>query len=337
MIKITSQPQIYNTIRQNRQIDTVGFCGGDIQTLINQGDKALNENKNEEALNYYNQASALDSGNTEIYRKKGKAFYNQKNYVKAYENFKLYLEKNPDDTDCLIEMGESLRSSGKYQQALEIFQQAKSKDENNDLANRSILETKNNILYLNSPLRAKYEKEDYASNNLKTAIDMTINYMTPEFMQKISNVQIKFGETAKMGGTSNIAQYENSTNTITVSSAYKYAAPEVIAAYLVHESVHAYDQDPYTSIREEQDAYEKATKFWIKNSNGINDPEMDYAAKLYKKSPQSLKSRVAEIYQLRDPSIAKTSPNHPPSGKFSFNLKKSKAASQSLKAYNAIA
>ena len=42
---------------------------------------------------------------------------------------------------------------------------------------------------------------------------------------------------------------ENAKKAITVSNAYIYAAPEVIAAYLSHESVHAHDHDPYTSVR----------------------------------------------------------------------------------------
>jgi hypothetical protein len=140
-----------------------------------------------------------------------------------------------------------------------------------------------------------------------------------------------------MGGTSNIAQYENYKQTITVSNSYVYASPQVIAAYLAHESVHAKDNDPYTSIREEQDAYEIAAKFWMENSNGVSDPEMDYATALYKKSPSTLSSRVEEIYTLRDPSIAKTSPNHPPTKKYHIKTARTQAASQSLMKYNVIA
>ena len=65
---------------------------------------------------------------------------------------------------------------------------------------------------------------------------------------------------------------------MTVSEKYKYAPAQLIAAYIIHESVHAHDKDSYTSIREEQDAYKIATEFWIANSKGVEDPEMDYAA-----------------------------------------------------------
>ena len=141
-----------------------------------------------------------------------------------------------------------------------------------------------------------------------------------------------------MGGTGNIAQYENHKNTITVSDSYIYASSQVIAAYLVHEALNAHDNDAYTSVREEQDAYELAAKFWIKHANGIKDPEMDYAAGLYLQSPKTLKDRVGEIYKLRDPSIPMTSPNHPPK-LLSIGLlnKTTEHASQSLKKYDVIA
>ena len=90
-------------------------------------------------------------------------------------------------------------------------------------------------------------------------------------------------------------------------------------------------------MREEQDAYEIATKFWIKHSKGVQDPEMDYAAELYKQSPTALASRVKEIYELRDPSIAQTSPNHPSEKKIHFNFFNKKVAQQPLQSYDVIA
>ena len=188
-----------------------------------------------------------------------------------------------------------------------------------------------------APDKAFKEKQTQATTNLREALNLTVNYLGANFMKDLADVQVLFGETASMGGTPNIAQYENYKKAITVSNTYAYASPQVIAAYLVHESIHAKDKDAYTSIREEQDAYEIATKFWIENSKGIEDPEMDYAAGLYKQSPDSLKSRVAEIYQMRDPDIAKTSPNHPPIKKFHWGKPEKQAASQNLKTYEIIA
>lgn len=49
---------------------------------------------------------------------------------------------------------------------------------------------------------------------------------------------------------------------------------------IIHEFVHGKDNDPYTSIREEQDAYRVQAKYWVDNVKNIYDPEMDYVADL---------------------------------------------------------
>lgn len=340
MISISPFPPInkyHSYAYKSRNIKPVSFSANDVSSLIEQGDKALNENRFQEALRFYQQANQSNPEENTIYRKMAKAYHHLKDYTSAEKNFKIYLEKAPGDTDCWIELGEAQRQNGYYQNALKSFEKAYSLDSSNDLARRSIMETKNNILSIHYPQQAAAEKQQYAAQNLKTALDMTVQYMTPEYMKDLSDVTIGFGETADMGGTSNIAQYENYKKSITVSDSYIYAAPQVIAAYLAHESVHAKDKDAYTSIKEEQDAYQVAAKFWIQNSNGVKDPEMDYAAGLYQQSPSALDNRVEEIYTLRDPSIAQTSPNHPPEKLFHFNPLKKKAASQSLKQYDVIA
>lgn len=313
------------------------FCAVDVSGIIANGDKALNENRINDALNFYNQALQKNPDETVLYRKLGKTYFKMKDYVSAENSFKTYLTSNSEDTDGWIELGEVQRQRGYYSSAIESFKKALTIEPENDLAKRSIKQTENNMLAVYSPVRAQREKNEYAMKNLNTALQMAVNYLTPQYFQDLSDVVICFGETASMSGTSNIAQYEDYKRTITVSNDYIYAAPQVIAAYLTHESVHAKDNDAYTSIREEQDAYEAAAKFWIKHSGGVQDPEMDYASQLYSKSPQALKDRVGEIYALRDPSIAQTSPNHPPEKKIHFNFLKKKAAGQPIKPYNVIA
>ena len=334
MISIT--PYSYSPILRTRKQTPLKFTGGNIRSLIESGDRALNENRDKDALSFYLQAQKQEPENAIINKKIAKAYHKLKDYKSAETNFQIYLKDNSGDAETWIDLGESQRQQGKYKNAIRSFETAQRLDPNNDLARRSILEAKNNELSIISTQKAYEEKQKYANKNLQEAMQMTISYMTPEFMSDISDVEIKFGQTASMGGTANIAQYENSKKTITVSEKYKYASPVVIAAYLVHESVHAKDKDAYTSVREEQDAYAKATEFWIKNSNGIKDPEMDYAAQLYNQSPEKLSKRVEEIYIMRDPSIAKTSPNHPPTKRKFFNSE-TDAASQPIKTYNVIA
>lgn len=340
MISISSNLAIspYSVQGTPRVLPSKNFKGKDNSDMLSKGNKALNENMFKEALRCYKEANSQNSDDLKVYKQMAKAQFGLKDYAAAEENFKIWLEKNPEDIDVIIELGETQRQMGHYKDSLNSFEKAYELDDSNDLARRSILTTQNNLLSVFAPERARREKAEYAQQNLMDALDLTVDYLTPEYMEKLKDVTFQFGQTASMGGTGNIAQYENAKNSITVSNSYIYASPQVIAAYLSHESVHAHDNDPYTSVKEEQDAYEIATKFWIKNSNGIKDPEMDYAADLYRKSPVSLRNRVEEIYTLRDPSIAKTSPNHPPlrflnSGKSELGH----AASQSIKTYDVIA
>ncbi len=337
LISISSYPTYKANAYSLQNPSKSAFKGSDISDLLSNGDKALNENRFNDALKSYKQANQLEPANNSLYRKLGKTYFHLKDYKNSEMSYRTYLENEPEDTEAWIELGEVHRLSGYYQKAVECFEQASKLDSSNDLAKRSLLETKNNMLSIYFPQQAEAEKRKYAEKNLKTALDMTVGYMTPEYMKDLENVVVKFGETASMGGTPNIAQYENYKKTITVSDSYIYASPQVIAAYLTHESVHAKDGDPYTSVCEEQDAYEIATRFWINYSKGIKDPEMDYAAGLYKQSPETLRSRVAEIYTLRDPSISKTSPNHPPDKFFHFSKSKNHQASQAIKTYDVIA
>lgn len=329
MIKIS--PMMTNNIHFKRQLLNTNFVSiAAASSFVEKGNRALNENRFSDALNDYKQALANNPDDINIYKKLGKAYQNLKDYQSAEEHYKTYLAQKPEDDEIWIDLGEVQRQSGRYNNALKSFERAKEINPKNDLANRSLLETKNNILSIYSPQRALEEKQQKANENLRAALSMTVNYLSPEFMKDLADVQVLFGETASMGGTANIAQYENSKKTITVSDSYIYAAPQVIAAYITHESIHAKDKDGYTSVYEEQDAYEVATDFWIKHSDGVEDPEMDYAASLYKRSPEILRNRVEEIYMLRDPEIAATSPNHPPDKKVSSKNKK-KVASQPIK------
>ena len=338
MISISS-PSVskYSYVNMAQKKFAPNFCAVDVSELILKGDNALNNNKPEEAVLAYNEAIQKNPNEIETYRKLGKAFIHSKDYNGAINAYSEYLAKNDKSDEAWIELGEAQRLKGQYKQAISSFEKALTISPNNDLAKRSLQEANNNLLSVYSPAQAQKQRDELAAKNLGIALQMAVAYLSPEYMKEFSDVKIIFGKTASMGGTENIAQYEDYIKTMTVSEKYKYAPPQLIAAYLVHESVHAHDRDSYTSIREEQDAYRIATEFWIHNSNGVEDPEMDYAASLYKQSPLVLSDRVAEIYKMRDPDIAMTSPNHPPQKKSFFKMSKTKAASQPLKQYQVIA
>ncbi len=287
----------------------------DAKALAEQGSGYLKTNDFDKAVECFKKSIELRPEFKETYLPLGKSYKGKEDYPNAINSFKTYLEEKPSDVDALILLGESYNASGRYSEAAIQYTKALTLDPSNDLAKRNLAESKNNSLACYDPITAINQKREQSINNLNTALTMAKNYLTSGYLKDMGDLSIAFDKTAKLGGTSNIAQYEHSKKRITVSDTYTYAAPQIITSYLVHEFVHAKDKDSYTSVREEQDAYKVATEFWIKNSNGVADPELDYAADLYNKSPETLAARVEEIYKLRDSKIASVSPNHPPSNK----------------------
>jgi len=270
------------------------------------------ENKNEEAVIYYN--GAIDAkpdfiqsyyGLSRVYKKTG----HTKNAIETYDKL---LQIKPDEIEAQTLLGHCYKKLEDYGKAKEAFQKAYEQDPKYDFATRSLKEIENIILAQTNPELAEKQKEEQIQHNLRASLNLVTQFTSPEIIKKLSDVNYSFDNTDSLSGHQNIAQYEHNRTRIVITDDYIWAAPEVIAAYLAHEDIHAGDKDGITSVYEEQDAYEESIKFWLKHSNGIKDPELDYAAELYKKSPQSLRERVAVIYRSRDKNIPEYSPNHVP-------------------------
>lgn len=309
------------------------------QSLVEEGKNYAKHQKYDEAVNCFKKSIEMRPEAKETYLELGKVYLRQEKYPDAASSFEEYLKSYESDIDAVLYLGDAYRGSGRYGDAISQYQKASVLEPENDLAKRSLKTAENYRLACIDRQRAQKEKYDTAVANLKQAVAMTKGHLPAGYCKDLSNLTICFDKTAKLSGTSNIAQYEHAKKKITVTSDYIYAAPNIVACYLVHEFVHAKDKDAFTSVREEQDAYRQAALYWKDNSNGVKDPEMDYVVGLYKQSPESLDSRVEEIYKLRDPDIAMTSPNHPPTSSrvaASQGLELS-AAGQPIKNYDVIA
>lgn len=261
-------------------------------------------------------------------------FNNQ--HKEAIPYLQKYLDKAPKDIENITLLGECYKNAKEYSNAVDTFNRALSIEPEYDYAKRNLLDTKNLILAHTNPNQAKKERYETAVNNLTEAVKIAKNNLPKGYLDNMKDVNVSFDKTSKMGGRSNIAQYEHSKRKISVTDEYTYANPKLSAAYLIHEFTHGHDNDPYTSVYEEQDAYRVQAQYWVNKVKDIYDPEMDYISGLYKKSSESLDSRVAEIYKQRDPSIQATSPNHPPSTNSTAACSLSTEGGQPLKAYDVI-
>ena len=301
-----------------------------------EGDRLMDKNKYDYAIYNYKKSLELFPERREVLLNLSNAYRKQNDYKDSINSLNKYISAASSTCEAETMLGETYFSEGDYNSALKSFEKAMQDDPKDDNARRGYLETQNKILEQTNPEQAKKERYEHGIKTLNEALSITSHYLSPQYMKELNSLNVMFDKTASMSGTANIAQYEHAKKRIVVTDKYTYAAPELVSAYLVHEFVHAKDNDAYTSVAEEQDAYRAAAKFWILNANGIKDSEMDYAADLYKKSPSALDERVAEIYKLRDPGIAMTSPNHG-SGVAASSSLHSVTANTSLKQYDYIA
>lgn len=302
-----------------------------------EGDEYMKNGLFDKAIEAYQKSLEVNPANIDTHLSLAKTYNFNNQYKEAIPHLEMYIKANPDDVENITLLGECCKKSGMFSKSIEYFNKALSIEPKYDYAKRNLLDAQNLYLQCIDPHRARKERYDTAVNNLTEAVRIAKNFFPKGYMDDMKDVTVTFDTTAKMGGRSNIAQYEHSKRKVSVTSDYTYANPKLTGAYLIHElGVHAKDNDPYTSICEEQDAYRAQAKYWTQNVQDVYDPEMDYVADLYKQSTKALDDRVAEIYKLRDPGIPETSYNHPPSGRTAAAHSLSADGGQPLKAYDII-
>ena len=276
-------------------------------------DECLSNGDFEKAVQYYKQALNNNPENADIHLNIAKTYNYSARYKDAIPHLEKYLLQNPDDIENITLLGECYKKSGMLSKSMEYFNKALEIEPHYDYARRNLLDAQNLLLSCIDPSRARQERYNDAIKNLTEAVKIAKNFFPKGYTDDMKDITVSFNKTSKMGGRSNIAQYEHNKRKISVTDEYTYADPKLTGAYLIHEFVHGKDNDPYTSVREEQDAYRVQAQYWVNNVKDVYDPEMDYVSDLYKQSAKALDDRVAEIYRLRDPGIAETSYNHPPS------------------------
>lgn len=334
-VPFRQQPNLVNTQKTNEPLASASVAECEKYRL--KADEAQKQGYFDKAINLYKQALMYNPDDYDTNLNLAKTYKLNGDDKNAIPYFEKVEKANPADLENITILGECYKNIGQYKNAERHFLKVLKQDPNYDYANRNLLDTQNLMLACYNPSLAYKERQAAATQNLNTAISMATSFLPKNVVKNIQDVTITFAKTAKMGGRSNIAQYEHNSpdgRKISVMDDYTYANPVIVATYLTHEGIHAADKDPYTSIREEQDAYRVQAEFWVKNAKNIEDPEMNYVADLYKQSVKSLDNRVAEIYKLRDPNIAEVSPNHPPGTKMAAAAAMN--SNQPLKAYDII-
>ena len=328
---------IYNQSIQKFNLNGTAFAGSlSANTAKMRADEFLKDGLFQDAIKWYQKSLQIDYSDIDAHLSIGKTYSYNGQYKEAIPHIKEYLKAKPKDIEIITFLGECYKKNGMFSKSIEHFKQALEIEPRYDYARRNLLDAQNLYLQCIDPVRGRQERYDVAMSNLTQAVKIAKGFLPKGYTDSMKDILVTFDRTAKMGGRSNIAQYEHSKRKISVTDEYTYADPRLTGAYLVHEFVHGKDNDAYTSICEEQDAYRMQAQYWTKNVKDVYDPEMDYVAELYKESSKALDERVAEIYKLRDPMIPETSYNHPPQkGKKSMH-KMVQSGVQPLKEYDVI-
>lgn len=301
-----------------------------------QADECMKNGLFDKAIELYEKAIKSNPADIDARLSLAKTYNFNNRYKEAIPHLEAYIKAKPDDIENITLLGECCKKSGMFSKSMEYFKKALSIEPHYDYAKRNLLDAQNLYLQCINPEKARKDRYDTAVNNLTHAVKIAKSFLPEGYLNDMKDLSVSFDKTSKMGGRSNIAQYEHNKRKISVTDEYTFADPKLTGAYIIHEFVHGKDNDPYTSVREEQDAYRMQAQYWTQKVNDIYDPEMDYVADLYSQSAKALDDRVAEIYRLRDPGIPDTSYNHPPSGKKAAAYALNADAGQPLKAYDII-
>ena len=280
------------------------------EILKNAANVFAGNNQNERAINFYKAAIEIKPDYVDAYHNLAKTYKSIGQDNNATATYEQVLQVSPNDIEALAKIGECYKDTGEYDKATNYLQRAVGIDSKYDPAWRFLKETTNLKLAGTNPALAQREKDQQVQENLAKSIGLIKVFLSKEAHDDLRDVQFVFNDTNALSGHKNIAQYENDKRRIVITDKYTWAAPQIISAYIAHEAVHARDHDAYTSIKEEQDAYREAAKFWVAHNNGVKDPEMDFVSQLYLGSPENLDKKVEEIYSSRDSSIQKFSPKH---------------------------
>lgn len=332
MISLISNSNIYNQPSFGAKLSVVLSSN----PLKMKADEFLKNGNFDKAIEYYKAVLAQSPDDSEVNLSLAKTYTYNNQYKQAIPHLENYLKARPDDIENITLLGECCKKSGMFSKSIEHFNKALAIEPSYDYARRNLLDAQNLQLACYDPQKAKQERYNTAIKNLTEAVKIAKQNLPKGYTDNMKDIVVSFDKTSKMGGRANIAQYEHSKRKVSVTDEYTYADPQLTGAYVIHEFVHGKDNDPYTSIREEQDAYRVQAKYWVDNVKNIYDPEMDYVADLYKQSAKALDDRVAEIYRLRDPGIPETSYNHSPTKGKAAAFSLSSSAGKPLKAYEII-
>lgn len=288
------------------------------EALKEQGNAWRRQGQPLRAIQAYAHAIDSDPSYTDPYFNMGQAYLSLGDRAQAIASFQRLLSVDPGDHDARVVMANQMMLSGRVAEAQAQYRLTLTQAPTFDPAARQ-------WAYLQLLTFARTQSDPLAtiaaglqqagSNGLAQARRLLGEYLVSHgraaLMPVLDRARIEFASTQQVNNVANMAEYDHfAGRVIRFAPEMAFARPNVLAAYLAHELVHAADDDAVTSVSEEQDGYRALADVWGALKGDTLDPNLDLALKYLRENPPRLNQKVRELYRLREPGLGDTSPGH---------------------------
>jgi tetratricopeptide (TPR) repeat protein len=280
----------------------------------------------DQAIAEYLQALYASPNYTDAYYNLGRVYQRIGDAPRAAEAFERLLTLEPTDTEVGVMLAQQYLQQGLLPAAMLRLMAVLRVEPTNDPASRLLQLTQNQVLATQQPALATQLFTAKATQQWQAAKQLTMAFLSQQppptreaatMLRKLSGLHYQFTPpTNHSNGGDTMAEYDHEAKPtpttqglLRLQPALAYGAPQVLAAYLVHELVHAADGDAISSIREEQDAYRLQVCFWLANKGPVIDTNLDLSANLYADSVDKLDQEVRRSYSANR-LLPEKSPGH---------------------------
>lgn len=269
----------------------------------------------DQSLQAYEAAIRTNPGYADAYFNLAQLLTSLGNLPRAIQTLTQLLTVAPGDHDARVTLGEYYEKMGNTQEAKKRYMEVLQVKPDFDPARRRL----DYLLYLDQKrflpdtadalLKTRYTEVLHKARELLKDC-FTRYHPNPVLLKLSQEVPVVFEETQTVGNTQDIAEYDHPRGVIRIQPQLLFSTHSIVAAYLAHELTHALDGDGQTSIMEEQDGYRELARFWSVYQGAENEPNLDRALSLYRKSQDALDQEVRRVYAIRDAGIPDKSPGH---------------------------
>ena len=268
------------------------------------------------AISEYLKSLYADPAYTDSYYNLGKIYTITGDNRRAIEAYRRLLIIKPEDYETRVLLAQRYADNQQYNAALEQYETVLNQKPNFDPASRNRQYLLNKLQAIEQPELAGQIFNQKAQQTLGQAKSLVKAYYQQhhqrESIKLLEKLSFQFSPTEARQSGNNMAEYDNKFGQygiIRIRPELAYANHRVLGAYIIHEMIHALDQDPLSSVIEEQDAYRKQAQFWIQQKGQVEDPNLDLASDLYTKSVDLLDQEVRRSYG-DDDLLPEKSPGH---------------------------